>query len=153
MPEYICRIGKTIEDLKPGQKATLSKTVSEADIYMYLGITGDLNPLFLDETYARHTRFKGTIVPGVFTAGLVTAAIDMELPGPGTVTVFQDFCYRNPVRSDDTVTTEITVEKVDKEKNEVLLHCICKNQEGTLVLEGEVIAKPRPLHAKKGDGK
>ena len=152
MTEYICCPGKTIEDLKPGQKATLSKTVSEADIYMYMGITGDLNPLFLDETYARHTRFKGTIVPGMFTAGLVTAVISMELPGPGTVTVYQEFIYRNPVRCGDTVTSEIYVKKVNKEKNEVLLCCTCKNQEGLVVLEGEVMAKPCPAKLfKKGD--
>ena len=137
-------VKRTIKDIHPGEKETLSKTITESDVFLYIGITGDLNPLFLDHHYARATRFKGTIVPGVLTAGLVMAAIDMKLPGPGTITVWQDFEFISPVRVGDTITTRLEVIKVIKSKNQVLIKSVCHNQDDQVVLEGHSMVKPPP---------
>jgi 3-hydroxybutyryl-CoA dehydratase len=134
--------GKTINELKIGDSAEFSKTVSESDIYLYAGVSGDLNPAHINETYARNTFFKTRIAHGMLCAGFISAAIGMKLPGPGTIYVRQELNFKSPVRIGDTVTACVEVIEINTEKNRLRLKTTCANQEGLLVLDGEALVSP-----------
>jgi len=146
-------IGKTYDQLTVGDASEFSKTVSESDVYLYAGITGDLNPAHINETYAGHinesyasnTFFKNRIAHGMLTAGFISAVIGTQLPGPGTIYMSQNLNFLAPVRIGDTVTARVTViEKLD-EKKRVRLETNCYNQDGTQLVSGEaLISPPRP---------
>lgn len=85
--------GLTMQELKLGQSASTSKTISEADVYLFAGITGDLNPAHVNEPYAEETRFGGRIAHGMLSAGLISAVIGMQLPGPGTIYMGQELKF------------------------------------------------------------
>jgi 3-hydroxybutyryl-CoA dehydratase len=134
--------GKTISELKVGDSAEFSKTISEADVYLYAGVTGDLNPAHINEAYARNTFFKTRIAHGMLSAGFISAVLGMQLPGPGTIYMRQELSFRAPVRIGDTVTARAEVIEINVEKNRVRLKTTCVNQEGTLVLDGEALVSP-----------
>ncbi len=139
-------IGKTINELNVGDTAEFSKTVSESDIYLYAGLTGDLNPAHINEEYARKTFFKSRIAHGMLTAGFISAVIGNKLPGPGTIYLRQELRFLAPVHIGDTITGRVEVFEIELEKNRVKLKTICINQEGTTVLDGEaVVSPPKPL--------
>jgi 3-hydroxybutyryl-CoA dehydratase len=133
--------GKTIHELSINDSEEYSKTVSESDIYLYAGVSGDFNPAHINEAYAQGTFFKTRIAHGMLSAGFISAVIGMKLPGPGTIYIRQELNFKAPVRIGDTVTARVEViEKL--EKNRVKLKTTCVNQEGTLVLDGEAFVSP-----------
>jgi len=134
--------GRTIDTIKTGDAAEFTKTVTETDVYLYAGITGDLNPAHINETYAAGTFFKGRIAHGMLTAGFISAILGMQLPGPGTIYLSQTLKFLAPVRMGDTITGRVEVVEVIPEKNRLRLHTTCKNQEGTVVLDGEAVVSP-----------
>lgn len=136
--------GKTYAQIHIGDSAEFSKTFSESDIYLYAGISGDFNPAHINEAYARKTYFKTRIAHGMLSAGLISAVIGTQLPGPGSIYMQQTLSFLAPVYMGDTVTARVEVmEKIDKKK--VRLKTICLNQDGVIVLEGEaVVSPPRP---------
>ncbi|MBP8981073.1 MAG: MaoC family dehydratase [Syntrophobacterales bacterium] len=134
--------GRTIDTIKTGDAAEFTKTVTETDVYLYAGITGDLNPAHINETYAAGTFFKGRIAHGMLTAGFISAILGMQLPGPGTIYLSQTLKFMAPVRMGDTITGRVEVVEVIPEKNRLRLHTTCKNQEGTVVLDGEALVSP-----------
>ena len=95
--------GKTINQIKIGDKAYFQKTITETDVYMYAGITGDHNPAHINEVYAKQTFFKERIAHGMLTAGLISAVLGMQLPGPGTIYLKQDLKFLAPVKFNDTI--------------------------------------------------
>ena len=138
-------IGKTFDQLTVGDADRFTKTVTDADVYLFAGVTGDLNPAHIDDTYAQGTFFKTRIAHGMLSAGFISAVIGMRLPGPGTVYMRQVLDFVAPVRIGDTVTA--TVEVIEKlgDKKRVRLKTTCVNQDGTTVLEGEaLVSPPRP---------
>jgi 3-hydroxybutyryl-CoA dehydratase len=134
--------GKTIEQIKLGDTAYFSKTVSESDVYLYAGITGDLNPAHINEAHAKNTFFKTRIAHGMLTAGFISNILGMQLPGPGTIYMRQSLNFLAPVRFGDTITAKVEVVEVIAEKNRVRLKTTCTNQEGTVVLDGEAMVIP-----------
>ena len=134
--------GRTIDTIKTGDAAEFTKTVTETDVYLYAGITGDLNPAHINETYAAGTFFKGRIAHGMLTAGFISAILGMQLPGPGTIYLSQTLRFLAPVRMGDTITGRVEVVEVMPEKNRLRLQTTCKNQEGTVVLDGEALVSP-----------
>lgn len=138
-------IGRTYDQLEVGDSSEFSKTISEADVYMYAGISGDLNPAHINEVYAQGTFFKSRIAHGMLTAGFISAVIGMQLPGPGTIYMGQTLQFLAPVRIGDTVTARVeVVEKVD-DKKRVRLATTCTNQDGTRLISGEaLVSPPRP---------
>jgi len=134
--------GKSIDRIKVGDAAEFSKTVTETDIYLYAGITGDLNPAHINEAYAKNTFFKTRIAHGMFTAGFISNLLGMQLPGPGTIYLKQSLSFLAPVRFGDTVTARAEVVEVLVEKNRVRLKTTCTNQDGTVVLDGEALVSP-----------
>jgi 3-hydroxybutyryl-CoA dehydratase len=135
--------GLTIGELHIGDAADLSRTITEADLVLFAGITGDTNPAHLDEEYAKSTRFGGRIAHGLLVAGLISSVLGTRLPGPGAVYVSQDLRFRGPARPGDTVTARVEVLDVDVEKNRVRLRTTCVNQRGELLIEGEAVLSPR----------
>jgi 3-hydroxybutyryl-CoA dehydratase len=138
-------IGKTIGELKVGDSAEFAKTVSESDIYLYAGITGDFNPAHVNQAYAEKTFFKTRIAHGMLTAGFVSAILANKLPGPGTIYLRQELNFLAPVRIGDTITARAEVIEIMTEKNRVRLRTTCVNQNGDQILDGEaLISPPRP---------
>ena len=135
-------LGKTIDELKVGDTAEIQKTISETDVYLYAGITGDLNPAHLNEEYARGTFFKTRIAHGMLIAGLISTILGNKLPGPGTIYTHQSVDFMAPVRFGDTITARAEVTELDFEKNRTRLKTTCLNQEGTIVLDGEALVSP-----------
>lgn len=132
-------IGKTIDQLKVGDSAEFAKTVSETDIYLYAGITGDFNPAHVNEAYAQQTFFKTRIAHGMLTAGFISAILANQLPGPGTIYMGQELKFLAPVRMGDTITARVEIAEIIAEKNRVRLKTTCTNQEGTQVLDGTAL--------------
>ena len=134
--------GRTIDELQVGDAAEFAKTVSEADIYQFAGVSGDLNPAHIDAEYAKGTFFKERIAHGILAAGFISAVIGMRLPGPGTIYISQSLQFKAPVRIGDTVTARAEVVNIDVDKNRVRLNTTCVNQAGTVVLAGEAMVSP-----------
>ncbi|MDQ7843470.1 MAG: MaoC family dehydratase [Armatimonadota bacterium] len=122
-----------------GQRATWTKTITEADVYAFAGITGDFNPLHVDREYAARSRFGERIAHGLLTAGLVSAVLGMRLPGPGGIFLSQTLTFVRPVRFGDTVTATAEVLRWDSERRILTLRTACANQRGETVLEGEAV--------------
>ena len=138
-------IGKTIDELKIGDTAKFSKTVSESDIYQFAGVTGDFNPAHIDEAYAKKTFFKTRIAHGMLSAGFISTVIGTKLPGTGSIYIKQDLSFLAPVRIGDTITARVEVIEIMDGKNRVRLKTVCVNQEGAQVLDGEaVVSPPKP---------
>lgn len=133
---------QTMQKLAVGQTASVTKTISEADVYLFAGITGDFNPAHVNEQFASETRFGGRIAHGMLSAGLISAVIGMHLPGPGTIYVGQTLKFLAPVRIGDTVTASVTVKKLDTDKNRAVLETVCINQKGTHIVAGEAMVIP-----------
>ena len=123
-----------------GQAASVSRTISESDVYLFAGVTGDLNPAHTNEEYAKNTHFKTRIAHGMLSAGLISAVLGMHLPGPGTIYTGQTLKFLAPVHIGDTITATAEIKSLDLERNRVVLTTTCTNQEGTLVLSGEATA-------------
>jgi acyl dehydratase len=123
--------------LTPGQTTSRSMTVTADHIRAYAEITGDYNPLHFDEAFAARTRFGGLVAQGGITTGLLHALVAMDLPGPGTVFLSQNWKFTAPVRPGDTITAEATVRDVHASKPVCRLDVRILRQDGETVLEGE----------------
>lgn len=135
-------IGKTIEELNIGDKAEFSKTISETDIYLYAGVTGDFNPAHINEVYAKETHFKTRIAHGMLMAGFISTVIGNQLPGPGTIYMKQELEFLGPVRIGDTITAEVEVMEILEEKKHVRLKTTCVTQKGEEVVHGHALVSP-----------
>ena len=133
---------KTIDTINLGDSASVSKTVSETDVYLFAGITGDLNPAHTNEVASSQTMFKGRIAHGMLSAGFISAVLGMYLPGPGTIYLGQELKFTKPVRIGDTVTATATVIEKDEAKNRLKLETICTNQDGDVVIKGVATVMP-----------
>ena len=127
----------TIEELKIGQTSSFSKTITETDVYLFAGITGDFNPAHINAQYAANTQFKERIAHGMLSASLISTILGTSRPGKGTIYLGQQVKFLSPVRLGDTITATVKVKELVKEKNRVILHTFCANQEGDLVVDGE----------------
>ena len=135
-------VGKSISELVQGETSQFTKTVSESDVYLYAGITGDLNPAHINEPYARNTFFKTRIAHGMLLGGFISAVIGTQLPGPGTIYVSQELQFKAPVKFGETVTAVIEVAEIDLEKNRAVLKTTCINENGKLLVDGKAVVSP-----------
>ncbi|CAN0244388.1 unnamed protein product, partial [Phaeothamnion confervicola] len=126
------------EDLEPGMEASCQKTVSEADIVAYADVSGDKNPVHLDEDYAKRTPFKTRIAHGMLTASYISAVFGMEMPGPGAIYVSQTLNFKAPVRIGDVVTAKVKLLELYPTKRRARFECVCLVG-GKPVLEGEAV--------------
>lgn len=129
-------LGYAFEDLQTGMSEVYGKTVTEADVVLFAGISGDINPVHLNHEFASETMFEGRIAHGMLTASFISTAIGTKLPGPGCIYVSQNLRFKAPVRVGDTVTAEVTVTDLNPERRFVSLKTVCKVGE-RVVIDGE----------------
>jgi len=128
-----------IDELSVGQVAELAKTVTESDIVLFAGVTGDFNPVHIDAEAAKQSVFGQRIAHGMLSAGFISAVLGMRLPGPGSIYLSQTLCFTKPVRIGDTVTARVEVVEVIAAKRRVRLATTCRNQNDEVVVEGEAV--------------
>lgn len=127
-----------IEDLSIGMSAVYSKTITDADVLLFSAVSGDTNPVHLDQEFAAQTQFQGRIAHGMLTASLLSAVLGTKLPGPGCIYLSQELRFRAPVRVGDTVQARVVVEEVLLERRRARLQCSCLVG-GKVVLEGAAV--------------
>ena len=132
--------GHDFEDLQKGMTATFAKTITEADIVLFAGVSGDNNAVHINEEFAKTTRFGGRIAHGMLSASVISAAIANKLPGPGTIYLKQTLEFRAPVKAGDTVHAKVSVKDLLPDKKFVMLETICTVRD-TVVIIGEALVK------------
>jgi 3-hydroxybutyryl-CoA dehydratase len=132
--------GYDIEDIQVGMTATFAKTITEADIVFFAGVSGDINAVHLNEEYAATTPFKGRIAHGMLSASLISAVLANRMPGPGTIYLDQRLKFLAPVRAGETVHAKVRVLEIDVNRCRVVLETTC-SVKGAVVIEGEAKVK------------
>lgn len=133
--------GYDFEDLAIGMSASFAKTISEADIVLFAGVSGDTNAVHIDEDFARTTAFKGRIAHGLLSASVISAAMAGRLPGPGSVYLGQTLRFKAPVYPGETVRATVTVKELLAEKRRVVLNTVCTVGD-KIVVDGEATVMP-----------
>lgn len=131
-------------DLQEGASASLARTITDEDVRMFAQATGDLNPLHLDEEYAKGTRFGSRVVHGMLTASMISAVLGTELPGPGTIYLGQTLKFLAPVFIGESITATVTLREYNREKGRMTFDTVCKKEDGTEVVSGEANVLYRP---------
>lgn len=141
----------TYEELTIGQTSEFSKTLTEDDLVLFAAVSGDVNPVHLDAEFAAQSMFKERIAHGAWTGSIISAALALQLPGPGTIYLGQTLSFRSPVKVNDTVTVILEVTEKDDRKKFVTLDCKAVNQNGKTVATGvaQVIAPEEKLKLPK----
>ena len=137
--------GKYVDEITEGMTAIFTRTVTEADILLFAGVSGDQNPVHLNQEFAEGTRFKGRIAHGMLTAGFISAVLGTKLPGPGSIYLSQSLKFKAPVRVGDTVVARVTAIAVDRDKGRCTF-ATTAHVGDTLVIEGEaqILVPKRP---------
>ncbi len=130
--------GYCLEDLKVGMSAAYAKTVTDADIALFAGISGDINPVHLNHQFASETVFEGRIAHGMLTASLISTVIGTRMPGPGCIYISQNLKFKAAVRAGDRVTARATVTEIFPEKRRIALRTTCAVGD-TLVVDGDAL--------------
>ena len=136
---------KTIDTIHVGDSATFSKTISESDVYMYAGISGDFNPAHINAVEAEKGIFKERIAHGMLTASFISTVLGTSLPGPGTIYLSQELSFKRPVKFGDTIEAKVEVIEKIEEKNRLVLRTTCTNQHGEIVIDGKAMVMPPKL--------
>jgi 3-hydroxybutyryl-CoA dehydratase len=126
-------------DFQVGERASFTKTVTEADVTTFAGLIGDFNPLHVDAEYARKSRFGRRVAHGMFTAGLISAVLGNKLPGPGSIYLSQQIEFLAPVYIGDTITASVEITSWRPEKRIITLKTDAFNQDGTQVVTGKAV--------------
>ncbi|MCL2377493.1 MAG: MaoC family dehydratase [Defluviitaleaceae bacterium] len=129
--------GLKMHEIEIGQSASYTKTVTETDVYLFAGISGDTNPVHLNEVYAKDSIFKTRVVHGLLTASLISTVLGTKLPGPGSIYAKQDLKFLAPVYFNDTITATCTAKEKIEARDMVIFECKVTNQDDTLVLVGD----------------
>ena len=133
---------KTIAQIQLGDSASFTKTVTETDIVLYAGLTGDMNPAHLNAESAKDSMFGQRIAHGMLSAGFISAVLGMQLPGPGAIYMGQELRFVKPVYIGDTTTATATVIERIEEKNRIRLETVVTNQRGETVITGVATVMP-----------
>lgn len=131
----------TFNELKIGQKASVQKTFTAADVTAFAGISLDVNPIHMSDKYAQSTIFGKRIVHGILTSGLISAVLANKLPGPGTIYLGQELKFTSPVYLGDDITAEVEIVELREDKKIVKLSTTCCNQDGKTVISGLATVK------------
>ena len=128
--------GLYLEDVTLGMTAVYSRTVTEADIVLFSGVSGDVNPVHMDQEFAKQTMFKGRIAHGMLTASFISTVLGTKLPGPGCVYISQNLKFKAPVRIGDTVKARVTVTGIDQVRGRITVATTCYVGD-VLVIDGD----------------
>jgi 3-hydroxybutyryl-CoA dehydratase len=129
------------EDIKVGDDASITRTITEAHIVIFAGLTGDMNPLHVDAEYAAKSMFGERIAHGMLVAGLISAVLGTDLPGPNSIYLGQDLKFTAPVKIGDTLTVTATVTEKRDDKRIIKLRTTATNQRGEMVVDGSAVIK------------
>jgi 3-hydroxybutyryl-CoA dehydratase len=146
------RNGYDVEDLSIGMSAETTKTITDADIVLFAGVSTDFNAVHMDEEYARTTPFGGRIAHGMLSASLLSSVLGNQLPGPGVIYLSQSLRFRAPVRIGDTVHARVTVKEVIVEKSRVVLDTVCTVLD-KVVIDGEAMVLATSRSKREGAAK
>lgn len=146
------RNGYDIEDITIGLSAETTKTITDADIVLFAGVSTDFNAVHMDEEYARTTPFGGRIAHGMLSASLLSSVLGNQLPGPGVIYLSQSLRFRAPVRIGDTVHARVTVREVVAEKCRVVLDTVCTVLD-KVVIDGEAMVMTTSRAKREAAGK
>ncbi|MDQ0200728.1 MaoC family dehydratase [Neobacillus ginsengisoli] len=127
------------EDIQIGDSAVFSKTISEFDIYQFAGLTGDFNPMHIDEEFAKKTFFKERIAHGLLTGSFISTVLGMKLPGPNSIYLSQNFTFTAPVKMGDTIKAIVEVVEKRDDKKLIKLKTQIWNQREEMVVDGEAL--------------
>jgi phosphotransacetylase/acyl dehydratase len=130
---------KTYNEIKIGDSATLTRTLTKQDIQLFATVTGDMNPAHLDEAYAKTDIFHQIVGHGMWTASMFSVLLGMQLPGPGTLYLGQTLKFLKPVTLGDTITASVKVLKKDDKHQHITFETLCSNEKGDHILEGEAL--------------
>ncbi len=122
-----------------GDSATLTKTFRDEDVRTFAELSGDNNPIHLDDEYAAGTRFGRRLVHGILTSGLISAILGTQLPGPGSIYIKQTINFRAPVYIGEAITATVTAKKIRDDKPIATFETVCKKKDGTVVIDGEAV--------------
>ncbi|MGX7203301.1 enoyl-CoA hydratase [Enterococcus plantarum] len=136
------KLGKTIEDIEEGDSLSLTESIEDKELLLYLGLTNDANPLYIQHDYAQKTEYGKPIVPSIMLMGIITSAISKHLPGPGSHVVNFSVNFVEPVFHYETLTFKFEVIKVDKMKDVVTISIEVVNEEEDRVLDAVVMVQP-----------
>jgi 3-hydroxybutyryl-CoA dehydratase len=134
--------GKPIHELKVGDSAQISKTITEAVVNDFARVIGDFNPIHTDQAYAEKTPFKGRIAHGALSIGLFSNILGNILPGHGSIYLSHEIKFLAPVRIGDTIIAKVEVIELVPEKNRAKFRTTCMNQDGKIVVDGIAWAMP-----------
>ncbi len=134
-------IERRYEDLKIGDTASLAKTITEVDVILFAGLTGDFNPVHINDEFAKNSLFERRVAHGILCAGLISAVIGTDLPGINSIYLGQQLKFVGPVFIGDTVTAEVEIINKRDDKKIVTLKTTVRNQRGENVIEGEAVIK------------
>lgn len=123
--------------IQVGDKASMSKTVTDYDVYAFAGVTGDFNPVHINAEFAKDTMFKGRIAHGMLSAGFISAVLGTALPGANTIYLGQELAFKAPVKLGDTITATVEVIEKVEAKHRLVLKTTCTNQDGVVVTDGK----------------
>jgi 3-hydroxybutyryl-CoA dehydratase len=130
--------GHYFEDLRIGMQASLVQTVGGEDLHMFARLTGDANPIHLDESYAAETRFKRRIAHGMLSAAYISAVLGTKLPGPGCIYISQTLNFRAPVHIGDEVTATVRISDLIENRKRAIFACACAVGD-KIVVEGQAV--------------
>src|SRR5664279_1562426 len=135
--------GYYLEDLSPGMTELYAKTVTDADVVLFAGISGDVNPVHLNQEFADRTMFRGRIAHGMLTASFISTVIGTKLPGPGCIYVSQNLKFKAPVRVGDTVNARVTINSVDEARARIAVETTCTVGNVVAIAGEAVLLMPR----------
>ncbi|KXH87200.1 MaoC/PaaZ C-terminal domain-containing protein [Sporosarcina sp. HYO08] len=139
------RIGRKIEEMSVGEKLKLTEKIEDKDLLLYLGLTNDGNPLYIQHDFASQTAFEKPVVPAIMLIGVVTSAVSKYLPGPGSHVIEQHLSFPKPVFHYATIDFLLEVVQVNKEENQVVIQVEAIDENEDIVISGTVSVVPPKL--------
>ena len=143
-------LGIALEEMEIGQSAEAVRTVTEADLDMFAKVSGDYNPVHMDEEFARATPFRGRIAHGALVASYISGVLGNQLPGPGAIFLGLNMRFFHPVRIGDEVTTRVSVKSVDLKARKAVMECVCQVK-GNVTMQAEAEVMVRKGRRKTAD--
>lgn len=144
--------GRKINEISLGEKLTLTEKIEDKELLLYLGLTNDANPLYIQHDYASQTPFEKPLVPAIMLTGIITSAVSKYIPGPGSYILSQEMSYVSPVYHEETITFFFEVTSINLEQNQIEISVTAKNEQENSVLTGKLMIVP-PFFAKKNTSK
>ncbi|TCP32096.1 acyl dehydratase [Scopulibacillus darangshiensis] len=136
------KLGRMIDEINPGEKVRLSEKIEDKDLLLFLGLTDDNNPLFIQHDYASLTPYKKPIVPQIMLTGMVTGAVSKIMPGPGSSILSQTLQFPKPVHHYSEIHFLLTVRDVDKNERTVTIDVTAEDDQGDMVIKGQLVVSP-----------